>query len=436
MRRRHITRRTFLQQGAAGLLASAIQPGLARAQGSRAVAGNQWPGRIVICRDRLMSTVGQVDPQRVEMVLSACLCELAEATTPTEALETLLPGFSPTSKIAVKVNCIAQCATRWEVAWALCSCLSKLCDSTYDMEQVTIFDQNYLAGAGYTEAAFTFGGSAAQLSDSPPFGSGVYPVPGHEITSVIAEADFLVDMPVLKDHNDNELTLSLKNHYGSVDPQSGMCGDFDTMLALNAHQSIKDKTALVILDGLFGVWQGGPGVPPQYWSTYGDGTPNTLLVSTDPVTVDYWGRDTINRERAHHGLQAYEAQYIEEASLPPYELGVSDPAHMDVRSLHLGAEDSPGHSPTALTLPPYPNPTTGPTMLRFRLDHEADVRISVHTLTGRRVALLASERFGPGEHCTHWDGRDLQGRQLGPGVYRWLLEGDGWRTAGSVLVVR
>jgi hypothetical protein len=384
-----------------------------------------------------MSAVGQVDQARVEMILGACLREVAEAATVTDALQILLPGFGPSSKVVVKVNCIAQCATRWEVAWALCSCLAQMCGGTYDVRQVTIFDQNWLAGAGYAQAAFTFGGNPVQLSDSPPFDSAVYPVPGHELTSLITEADFLIDMPVLKDHNDNELTLSLKNHYGSVDPQGGMCGDFETMLALNAHPSIKEKTALVVLDGIFGVWQGGPAVPPQYWSTYGDGTPNTLFVSTDPVTVEYWGRETINAERTHHGLQAYGASYVEQASLPPYELGVSDPAYMDVRSLHLGVDDPPGHdAPTALTLPPYPNPTTGPTMLRFRLDREAAVRIAVLELTGRTVALLASERFGPGEHHIHWDGRDMGGKRIGPGVYRWIVEGDGWRTAGSVLVVR
>ena len=47
MRRRHITRRAFMRQGAAGLLASAFRTDIARADGGGRDAGNQWPGRIV-----------------------------------------------------------------------------------------------------------------------------------------------------------------------------------------------------------------------------------------------------------------------------------------------------------------------------------------------------------------------------------------------------
>jgi hypothetical protein len=389
-----------------------------------------------VCRDGLICAGGQTSPERVETVLTACLCQLTEESTVTGALQAVLPGIAPTSKIAIKVNCIGQCATRWEVPRALCSCLSKLFEETYDVSQVTIYDQNHLAGAGYTEMRFAFDGSSVHLLDTPPFGSGIYPAPGHELTDLITQANFLIDMPVLKDHNSNELTSSLKNHYGSVDPQGGMCGDVEAMLELNTHPQIKDKTALVVLDGIMGVWHGGPQGSPRYWSTYADGTPNTLFVSTDPVTVEYWGRDVINTERAYHGLDTYEGSYIEAASLPPYELGVSDPGQMDVRSLHLAAEEMPDSQPTAVALSPYPNPTASCTTFRFRLAREAVTTISIYDPAGRRIAIVSGGRMKPGRHQLTWDGQDSRGQRAAPGLYRWVLAGQEWETMGSVLVVK
>ncbi len=389
-----------------------------------------------MCRDRLMCIGGDTGPERVETVLAACLCELAQESTVTSALQAVFQGIAPSSKIAIKVNCIGQCATRWEVPRALCSCLSRLFEQTYDVSQVTIYDQNSLAGAGYTETQFAFDGSSARLVDTPPFGSGIYPVPGHELTDLITQADFVVDMPVLKDHNSNELTLSFKNHYGSVDPQGGMCGDVKAMLNLNSHLQIKDKTALVVLDGIMGLWHGGPQGSPGYWSTYADGTPNTLFVSTDPVTVEYWGRDAINAERAHRGLDTYEGSYIEAASLLPHELGVSDPGHMDVRSLHVAAEEMPGSQPTAVALSPYPNPTPGRTTFRFGLAREADTTISIYDTAGRNIAVLSGGRMKPGRHQLTWDGKDSRGRKAAPGLYQWVLAGQEWETTGSVLVVK
>ncbi len=432
-----LTRRAFLRRSTVGLLASTLPPWpVGAGEQNVASAGNQWPGRIAICRDRLMWDGGQVDAERVKSVLAACLRELADQESLDDALQAILPGCTPESTIAIKVNCIAQCATRWELAWALCGCFTEMFGGAYDVAQVAIFDQNYIAGAGYVGSRFTFDGSLVQLTDDPPFGTGVYPVPGHELTSLVADADYLVDMPVLKDHNDNQLTLSFKNHYGSVNPQGGMCGDYETMLALNAAPEIRDKTALVLLDGILGVWQGGPGQPAQYWSTYGNGLPCTLFVSTDPVTVEYWGRDTINRERSYHGLQPYEASYIEQASGAPYQLGVSDPSQMDVRSLHLGADDPPDVSPAAVTMPAYPNPTSGPATLRFRLGREADVVVGVYDTMGRKVADVGGGRFPAGSHAINWTGRDASGDRVAPGLYTWVLNAGTWQTTGSIIVVK
>jgi len=53
---------------------------------------------------------------------------------------------------------------------------------------------------------------------------------------------------------------------------------------INAHREIRNKTRLIVMDGLFGR-TGGDG-PPVRWKTFGVGTPAMLLLSRDPVAVD------------------------------------------------------------------------------------------------------------------------------------------------------
>src|SRR5262249_37160037 len=64
-----------------------------------------------------------------------------------------------------------------------------------------------------------------------------------------------------------------------------------------AHQAIRQKTVLHILDGLVGVYQGGPS------STSGCVWPQrSLFFATDPVAMDLVGWDIVDAKRIEHGM--------------------------------------------------------------------------------------------------------------------------------------
>ncbi len=80
---------------------------------------------------------------------------------------------------------------------------------------------------------------------------------------------------------------------------------------------------------------------------------------------------------------------------------------------------------TALALalaPNYPNPFNGATLIPFAVPTPAQVRLSVFTLTGQRVADLANGHHAAGRFEVAWNGQDLSGHPVASGVYLYRLE--------------
>jgi hypothetical protein len=113
-----------------------------------------------------------------------------------------------------------------------------------------------------------------------------------------------------------------------------------------------------------------------------------------------------------------------------------------VVSLHAkvsaGAVDVPGGPdlPGATRLhAPVPNPAADRTQVRLDLAREADVRLDVHDVAGRRVATLADGALPGGRYDFTWDGRGERGVRLGAGLYfvRLILGGTPVATVRLVL---
>jgi len=86
-----------------------------------------------------------------------------------------------------------------------------------------------------------------------------------------------------------------------------------------------------------------------------------------------------------------------------------------------GLQDAPTAAPLPavplVRLAAHPNPFNPQTTLRFSLDVPAHGTLTIHDLTGRRLATPASGDFLAGEHAVNWDGADHEGRALASGVY-------------------
>jgi probable HAF family extracellular repeat protein len=83
----------------------------------------------------------------------------------------------------------------------------------------------------------------------------------------------------------------------------------------------------------------------------------------------------------------------------------------------------------------YPNPFNPMTSVKFNLDRDQHVRLCVFDMNGRRVAELANQTFGAGEHSVVWQGRDESGRAVASGNYLLrMVTGSGVQTSKMMLV--
>ena len=421
------SRRAFLKYSSLAALAAG-SGGLTRAAASGTPGSPGWgrsnglPGRIVLAHDPNMGgTTGSCDRDLIDQTVHATVRMLTGQPDTGSAFEELLPSLNADTTIAIKVNCIGPCDTRWETARGVVSGLSMMLGGTYDVSNVVIYDDNYLQSHGYATSQFTFGGNYPLISGTNHAnGSGYYVYSGHQLSQFLLDCDYVINMPVLKSHNveANGITLALKNHYGSCYPAS-LCGNIPGMLTLNADLNVKDKTALVLMDGIRGTWNGGPGNPPMAWDTFDGGAPNMLFVTTDPVTNEYWGRDIINAERAAHGYSLKSCTWVEQASQDPYNLGVSDEASMNVLYYDASAvdDDSALQIGGVLFAPARPNPMIDHTTLRFRVPSSGRVSLIIADANGRIVRHLGERTVEAGYTEMRWDGRDDRGQRVARGAY-------------------
>ncbi len=129
--------------------------------------------------------------------------------------------------------------------------------------------------------------------------------------------DKIVTLPVLKDHRSAGVTLSLKNMSHGMNNNvarshlvgipHGLSGpsrlmgpnQCNTFIPQAVSQTpLREKATLHILDGLIGVYEGGPKNWNKTWATW---RRRSLYFATDPVALDHVGWDRIDAERAENG---------------------------------------------------------------------------------------------------------------------------------------
>jgi hypothetical protein len=154
-----------------------------------------------------------------------------------------------------------------------------------------------------------------------------------------ADADYLINVPVLKSHAGTGITISAKNHFGSMirSPVGSLWGATENFYDLHAnmpseltgrghyralvdlmgHHQIGGKTVLYLVDALFcgQLWYG----MPSKWnmSPFEGDWPSSIFASQDPVAIDSVGYDFLLAEwPADVGIGDGGAQdYLHEAAL-------------------------------------------------------------------------------------------------------------------------
>lgn len=93
-------------------------------------------------------------------------------------------------------------------------------------------------------------------------------------------------------------------------------------------------------------------------------------------------------------------------------------------------------APHARLLGVSPNPFNPGTTVSFTVPRAQRVRIAVHDLAGRRLAVLADADYAVGDHAVRWDGTAGDGRGLPSGAYVVRLETDRQVQSQLVSLVR
>jgi hypothetical protein len=121
------------------------------------------------------------------------------------------------------------------------------------------------------------------------------------------DAEYLINVPVLKKHHRAGITLTAKNHFGSIAAFTGgawhlhyslpcpeatgvaVNGDYGVyrcFVDIMGHKDLGGKTVLYLVDAVWGSTNWGH--PPIKWrmAPFNDDYPNSLFVSLDPVAME------------------------------------------------------------------------------------------------------------------------------------------------------
>jgi hypothetical protein len=113
----------------------------------------------------------------------------------------------------------------------------------------------------------------------------------------------IINIPNIKDHGATGVTGCLKNiAYGSFSNVArthfkGVTHTYSYVGTLAAVEPLKSRTVLQIMDGLRGVWHGGPFAPSLKYVFF----PRQIWFGTDPVAMDRILIDVVDDERKRQG---------------------------------------------------------------------------------------------------------------------------------------
>jgi len=154
----------------------------------------------------------------------------------------------------------------------------------------------------------------------------------------------IVNVPNMKDHGAAGVTGCLKNiAYGNFSNVARSHSGAETHTysfigTLAAVEPLRSRTVLQVMDGLRGVWHGGPFSPSRKFRFY----PKRILFGTDPVAIDRLLLDIIDEKRkAEHAISVWDRsrQYLGggHESDPNVNQFIREPGHIEyAASLGLG----------------------------------------------------------------------------------------------------
>jgi len=402
----NVTRRDFLKYLGAGAVGLIARPKLPLGRDNRFIRALD-ASDVVQCYHEQATTGNTINEPVVQLMVDESIKALAGLSSVGEAWKTIFPGITDTSVIGIKVNCVNnQLPSHAHVVRCIAAGLAQmdLGGTLFKKNNIIVWDRtnNEMTSCGYTlytgsdpDTMRVFGTNQSGVgydSGTPLNVNGVSENPSKILSQL---CDYLIDLAVLKTHSGGTVTLGLKNHYGSVHSptslqHSGGCPQ--SIPSLN--QQIRDVITpnniqkLFIIDGLFGIYSGGPGGAPNF-------NPKVIIMSRDPVACDYQGQNVINAERQRRSLTPVSATHITNAALPPYSLGTTEINLIEINNVGVS---EPGRGNGRNYLQVTPEPLRDAAEVSFDLARAGRVRLELLDAAGRSAASVFSGSLGAGRH--------------------------------------
>jgi hypothetical protein len=173
------------------------------------------------------------------------------------------------------------------------------------------------------------------------------------LATCATEADYLINMALLKGHVGQGVTLCAKNYYGvtsiyndwrknahdNFNPGREGTPQYLTFVDFLAHKDLGGKTMLFLIDGIYGskLVNGAPG-PKWKMEPFNNSWGCSLLASQDPVAIDAVGLDFLRCEWPDAPDMAFSDMYLFEAAMadnPPSKVKY-DPQRKGAAASSLG----------------------------------------------------------------------------------------------------
>jgi uncharacterized protein (DUF362 family) len=328
---RTTARREFLKNALAGVSAFGLGAGAELAAASDA-GGGQGKSRVVIARDAQLRGSGSlVDPGRVADLLDRAMQALFDRDHAVEAWKKLV---RPGDAVGLKVNTLGGrgIATNRELVEAICD---RLQEAGIKAAEIVVWDRDTseLERGGFHpaiggERVQCFGTDRVDYEDDLSAWGSV----GSRLSKILTQrTNVLISLPVLKDHDGAGVTLGLKNMYGVIhNPNKYHPNGCNPYVAdVNMLPEIRQRLRLTICDVTTAMYDGGPAYKPERCWPF-----NGLIISQDPVALDYTGWQIIERKRAEKGMKTLKAEerepsYIATAADKDHRLGTCDPRRIE-----------------------------------------------------------------------------------------------------------
>ena len=291
-----------------------------------------WPGKVVEIHNKRSVVQGKNDRAVIRSMLDRGLCRLFETDHSTEVWRKL---FQPGDVVGIKVNPVGapHVISSYEI---LLECIEGLKSAGLKPNDILVFDryEAEFLRAGYDKIlpeGVRWEGSTKAPGDAS---GGQLDIEGYDPDEFVTlnfcdpdnhdlkderiyrshlslivsrKVNKIICLPCLKDHGSGGVTGCLKNmSHGFVNNVArthakhrhlNQCGTF--IPAVCSMPKIRQKVVLQILDGLRGVYEGGPfpgNWPIDPWYHH------SLFVATDPVALDKVCWQLVNTKRAEKGL--------------------------------------------------------------------------------------------------------------------------------------